>query len=397
VKNHLLQYLDSPIPTDTWRLEMKQFVSCFLTAAIACGMTLWFNTPYSANVANAQQRQQQPRLQTIAPLSEPNVYNAGGLTPEEAVSVYIYEKNNRSVANIMTRTPRQGFLARDEEGSGSGCVLDKAGHILTNYHVIEGAREIRVTLFDGETYEAERIGADPINDTAIIRIKAPADVLFPPQVGDSGNLKVGMKVFAIGNPFGYERTLSTGVISSLNRSLQVTDARSIKSIIQIDAAINPGNSGGPLFDSHGRLIGMNTAIATRTGQSAGIGFAIPINLVRRIVPQLIRNGRVVRADIGILRVYETTQGLLIKTLDPLGPAAKAGLKGPKLVEYRRGPFVIEGIDRTAADLIVGVDGNVSRTTEEFLSYIDGKQPGDEVLLSVVREGRTLKIPVVLGE
>lgn len=381
---------------------MKQFVSCLLTAVLAAGFTTWWNTASSASVAAAQVRQSAPPAFPRQSLpangsTVPAVYDRDGLTPEEAVSVYIYEKNNRSVANIMTRTPRGGFLAGDEEGSGSGCVLDTDGHILTNYHVIEGAREIQVTLFDGQTYAAERVGADPINDTAVIRIDAPERVLFPPKIGDSGKLKVGMKVFAIGNPFGYERTLSTGVISSLNRSLQVTQARSIKSIIQIDASINPGNSGGPLFDSHGRLIGMNTAIATRTGQSAGIGFAIPMNLVGRIVPQLIQNGRVTRADIGILRVYETPNGLLIKTLDPRGPAAAAGLKGPKRVEYRRGPFVLEGLDRTAADLIVGVDTQPTKTTEDFLSYIDSRKPGDEVLVKIVRDGRKLSVPVVLGE
>ncbi|MFK7817374.1 MAG: S1C family serine protease [Planctomycetaceae bacterium] len=382
---------------------MKQLATCIMAATFASGLTLWLNSPTSGNIAHARAFQQRQRTLNVpavqAPTALPDVYDENGLTPDEAVSVHIYEKNNRSVANIMTRTPRRGFLldGNDKEGSGSGCVLDKDGHILTNYHVIEGAREIRVTLYDGETYEARRVGADPINDTAVIRIDAPREVLFPPPLGDSRKLRVGMKVFAIGNPFGYERTLSTGVISSLNRSLQVTQARSIKSIIQIDAAINPGNSGGPLFDSHGRLIGMNTAIATRTGQSAGIGFAIPISLVQRIVPQLIEKGRVVRADIGITRVYETNKGLLIKTLDPRGPAARAGLKGPKLVEYRRGPFVIESLDRTAADLIVGVDGNETTTTEDFLSYIDSKNPGDEVLIRIVREGRALTVPVVLGE
>lgn len=378
-----------------------QLTACFTAAVAASVLTTSLTSPGVENTARAQATQPRLRVPAAPPARtpEPDVYNADGLAPDEAVSVYVYEKNNRSVVNIMTRTPRRGFMMQvdDEEGSGSGCVLDKTGHILTNYHVIEGAREIRVTLFDGETYEAERVGADPVNDTAVIRIAAPAESLYPPEFGDSRTLKVGMQVFAIGNPFGYERTLSTGVISSLNRSLQVTEARSIKSIIQIDAAINPGNSGGPLFDSHGRLIGMNTAIATRTGQSAGIGFSIPINLVRRIVPQLIRNGRVVRADIGIVRVYETTEGLLIKTLDPRGAAARAGLKGPKVVEYRRGPFVIEGLDRTAADMIVGVDGRDTKTTEDFLSYLDTKQPGDEVQLRIVRDGRTLTVPVQLGE
>lgn len=389
---------------------MKPLLTGMFSAVFATLLTLWLNTPAGPGAAHAQVPQLRGQVQARATDSKtwspaaarqallPDVYDRNGLTPEEAVGVFIYEQNNRSVANIMTKIRRQGlFTQRDDEGSGSGCVLDKTGHVLTNYHVIEGAREVSVTLFDGESYDAELVGADPINDTAVIRIKAPADVLFPCRIADSGNLRVGMKVFAIGNPFGYERTLSTGVVSSLNRSLQVTDARSIKSIIQIDASINPGNSGGPLFDSKGRLIGMNTAIASKTGQSAGIGFAIPTSLLTKIVPQLIKNGRIVRADIGIIRVYETSEGLLIKTLAPRGPAAKAGLLGPKVVEVRRGPFIIEGLDRTAADLIVGVDGKETRTTEDFLNYIDSKKPGDEVLVEVIREDRKLTIPVVLGQ
>lgn len=372
---------------------MKQLVTCVITGVLAALLTLAVNTPGPLGSAFAQTRPALPDAQALSP---PDVFDKNGLTPEEAVGVFVYEKNNRSVANIMTRTPPRGLFYDSEEGTGSGCVLDKKGHILTNYHVIEGAREIRVTLFNGETYEATRVGEDPINDTAVLRVDAPPAVLYPLTPGDSTNLKVGMNVYAIGNPFGYERTISRGIISSLNRSLRVTQTRSIKSIIQIDASINPGNSGGPLFDSHGRLIGMNTAIATRTGQSAGIGFAIPINLVRRIVPQLIENGRVLRAEIGILRVFETADGLLITALDPRGAAARAGLRGPKRVEYRRGPFVVEGLDRKAADLIVGVDGVETKTAEDLLSYLDSKKPGEEVLVNVIREGRRLAIPVVLG-
>ncbi len=377
---------------------MRQLTACFLTSLLASILTLYWNQPASQSSAAAQIRKEPGPTLPRAGVSPPAIYNSEGLTPDEAISVAVYEKNNRAVANIMTRTPRRGgFLMQgDEEGSGSGCVLDRRGHILTNYHVIEGAREIRVTLYNGQTYEARRVGEDPINDTAVVHIDAPADVLHPPEFGNSRSLRVGMRVFAIGNPFGYERTMSTGIISSLNRSLQITEARSIKSIIQIDASINPGNSGGPLFDSHGRLIGMNTAIATRTGQSAGIGFAIPISLVTRIVPQLIENGRVTRAEIGILRVYETSRGLLIKTLDPRGPAARAGLRGPRVVEYRRGPFVIEGIDRMAADLIVGVDELEVTTADEFLAYIETRKPGDEVIVVIIRDGRQMRIPVVLG-
>src|SRR5690606_38519378 len=163
------------------------------------------------------------------------------------------------------------------------------------------------------------------------------------------------RVFAIGNPFGLERTMTTGIISSLNRSLQIRGNRTVKSIIQIDAAVNPGNSGGPLLDTRGRLIGMNTAIPSRNGQSAGVGFAIPSNLITRVAPQLIRHGRVIRPEIGILRVYETDDGLLVARLTPGGPAERAGLRGPQITRSKRGPFVMERVDRSAGDLIIKVD------------------------------------------
>jgi S1-C subfamily serine protease len=321
------------------------------------------------------------------------------LTPDERVNVAVYESVNRAVVHITTRGVREsGFFLLEvpSEGSGSGSVLDKTGHILTNYHVIEGARNVSVTLFDGSSFEAKFVGADPINDVAVIKIEAPGASLHPVMLGDSRKLKVGMRVFAIGNPFGLERTLATGIISSLNRSLQVHENRTIKSIIQIDAAINPGNSGGPLLDTRGRLIGMNTAIATRTGQSAGVGFAIPVSLIARIVPQLIERGRVIRPEIGIAKVYETERGLLILRLVPGGPAERAGLKGPQVVTQRRGPFVIESIDRGAADLIVAADGQKVSTADGFLTYIESKQPGDKVVLTVVRQGAELKVSVVLG-
>ena len=275
--------------------------------------------------------------------NEPLIYDSNGLTPDEAASVYVYESNNRSVANIATRigSARVMFMDNPTEDAGSGFIIDQNGHILTNYHVIEDAQRIQVTLFDGESYEAEPIGVDPINDMAVIRINAPPELLYPVKFGDSSRLKVGMKVYAIGNPFGLERTMTTGIVSSLNRTLPVTRARSIKSVIQIDAAINPGNSGGPLFNSHGMLIGMNTAIASKTGQNSGIGFAIPVNLIRRVVPELIEHGRVIRPDSGILEVMRTESGLRILRLDPEGPAIKAGLRGPEIRRVKRGFVVFE--------------------------------------------------------
>lgn len=327
-----------------------------------------------------------------------------GLTPEERVNIAVYENVNRAVVNISTKGVKGTtfFLIEiPSEGEGSGSVIDTSGHILTNFHVVADAREIMVTLYDGKSYAAQLVGQDPSNDVAVIRIQAPVESLHPVIFGDSVNLKVGQRVFAIGNPFGLERTLTTGIISSLNRSLPSRNGRTIRSIIQIDAAINPGNSGGPLLDSRGRLIGMNTAIASRTGQNTGVGFAIPAGIIRRIVPQLIEKGRVVRPETGIVRVYQMDKGLLVATLAPDGPAERAGLRGPKVVQERRkqGPFVYESrsIDRSAADLIVAVDGVKVVTADEFLSAIEMHRPGEEVMITVIRQGKELRVPVRLAE
>ena len=326
-----------------------------------------------------------------------------GLTTEERVNIAVYDRVNRSVVNITTRVvqPDMFFMLEPpSEGAGSGSVLDREGHILTNYHVIEGAQEVRVTLSNGETYKAGLMGADPVYDMAVLRIEAPREVLFPIEFGDSSALKVGQKVFAIGNPFGLERTMTVGIISSLNRTLKSRTGRTMKSIIQIDAALNQGNSGGPLLDSRGRLIGMNTAIASRTGENTGVGFSIPVNNIGRVVPQLIENGRVIRPDIGITRVYQTEQGLVVAMLAPGGPAERAGLRGFRVIreQQRRGIFVYEEtrIDREYADLIVAVDGEPVRTADDLLSAIEKRKPGDQVAVTVIREGQQLNVGVVLG-
>jgi S1-C subfamily serine protease len=301
--------------------------------------------------------------------------------------------------HITTRSVRGEkffMLEVPTEGSGSGSVLDKAGHILTNNHVIDGARQVQVTLFDGESHEAKFVGADPINDVAVIRIEAPASSLHPVVFGDSRRLRVGMRVFALGNPFGLERTLTTGIISSLNRSLQIHESRTIRSIIQIDAAINPGSSGGPLLETHGRLIGMNTAIATKTGQSAGVGFALPVSIISRIVPQLIERGRVIRPEIGISKVYETERGLMIFKLVPGGAADRAGLRGSQFVSRRRGLFIVESVDHSVADIIVAVDDQKVSSADDFLSYIEAKDPGNTVTIKVLRQGKEVRVPVTLG-
>jgi S1-C subfamily serine protease len=321
------------------------------------------------------------------------------LSAEERINIAVYESVNRSVVHITTRGVRDTKLFLLEvptEGSGSGSVLDQAGHILTNNHVIEGARQVQVTLYDGESYEARYVGADPINDVAVIKIEAPATALNPVTFGDSRRLRVGMRVFTLGNPFGLERTLTTGIISSLNRALQLHESRTVRSIIQIDAAINPGSSGGPLLDTHGRLIGMNTAIATKTGQSAGVGFALPVSSIARIIPQLIERGHVIRPEIGISKVYETERGLLIFKMVPGGPAERAGLREVRAVSRRRGPFVVESIDHSAADLIIAVDDQKVASADDFLSLIEAKDPGNTVTLTIIRQGKELRVPVTLG-
>jgi len=330
---------------------------------------------------------------------------AQGLTAEERVNIAVYERVNRGVVNITTRTVRPDLFFLTEvvpaEGAGSGSVLDKQGHILTNHHVIVDAQRTQVTLFDGQSYEAELIGEDAVNDIAVLKIDADPDTLFPIPLGDSSGLRVGQKVYAVGNPFGLERTLTIGIVSSLNRTLPSHSGRTMKSIIQIDAALNRGNSGGPLIDSRAKLIGMNTAIASSTGQNTGIGFAIPVNTVGRVVPQLIENGRVVRPDMGIAKVYLTDRGLLIAVLVNGGPAEQAGLRGFRVVRQkrRRGPFITTDvyIDRSSADLIIAVDGQEVHTADDLLSIVEQKRPSDRVTVTVIREGRQAETVVVLGQ
>lgn len=322
------------------------------------------------------------------------------LLDDEKNNIKIYQEANKSVVNITTRGVHVDeffLLAVPTEGSGSGFVFDKSGHIVTNYHVVENAKELVVTLYNGQQYSARLVGVDPNNDLAVLKISIPPEKLFPVNIGSSLGLKVGQKVLAIGNPFGLERTLTTGVISSLGRSLRSESGRLIKGIIQTDAAINPGNSGGPLLNSRGLVIGVNTAIVSNVGQSSGVGFAIPVNTVKRIVKDLIAYGYVVRPSIGILQVYETGQGLLISQLEETSPAKKAGLRGPEIIVQRQGVFEYRAIDRSKADLITGIDGKDVKTFDELLEYIESKKPGTVVSIKVIRNGRRISVPVTLGK
>ncbi len=325
------------------------------------------------------------------------------LLPEERVSIAVYENCNRSVVHIATRSVAMESYRQisQREGSGSGAVLDATGLILTNQHVIDGAKEISVSLYNGLSYPAMLVGQDPDTDIAVLKIDAPADQLHPLNWGESQTLRVGQRIYAIGNPFGLERTMSTGMISSLNRQIPTQTQRTMRAIIQVDAALNHGNSGGPLLNTRGQLIGMTTAIMSSGGDSAGVGFAIPVSTLQRIVPQLVRNGRVIRPSIGITRVYENDSGLLIVSVATGGPADEAGLRGFSLVTktLRQGPYRYEqtSVDTSTADLIKAVDGVPVHTADELLTQIEKKKPGEPVALEVVRAGMVVQVQVVLGE
>ncbi len=321
------------------------------------------------------------------------------LDPEERNNVLVYATVNKSVVNITTESEGAGFFGDETStGTGSGFVIDKQGNLLTNFHVIQEAVAVRVTLFDGSTHPAKLVGQDASNDVAVLRIKASADKLFPVAFGDSSRVLVGQKIMALGNPFGLERTLTTGIVSSLERSLKAKNGRMIKGIIQTDAAINPGNSGGPLLNSRGQVIGMNTAIISQVGQSAGISFAVPINGITRILRPLIENGRVIRADLGITRVYATDDGLLVMALVDGGPAEQAGIQPAKIKHERLGlGFVRPFVDADSADLIVGIEHKRVRTVDELLTEVEKHQPGDVIRVTVIRDGQPTDIEVRLGQ
>jgi S1-C subfamily serine protease len=326
------------------------------------------------------------------------------LTPEEQTNVAIYEGVNPSVVNIDTHSveiDRIFGLQHESEGTGSGAILDREGHVITNYHVIDGADQIEITLAPNKSYPAVLIGGDKEQDIAVLKMDAPPEELAPITLGSSDHLRVGQRVYVLGNPFGWDDTLTTGIISSLNRDLPSrVPGRLMQSLIQTDAPMNPGNSGGPLLNTSGQMVGMCVAIATRTGQNAGIGFAIPIDRIKSIVPELIANGRLVRADIGITHVMETDNGLVIARLDPNGPASRAGLQGFRRVVQRRqqGPLVYETeqVDRSHADRILAVDGEAMKTGVRFRDKIWEYKPGDVVKLTILRDGQQQEVEVTLG-
>ena len=330
------------------------------------------------------------------------------LTSDEQVNIRIYKQASPAVANIITRTVEYDFFfnAVPVEGAGSGFVIDPKGYILTNYHVVADAEKIEVLLGDQHAqsrYSAKLVGADQRNDVALLKIDPKGAKLPVLPLGDSSTLQVGQKVLAIGNPFGFQSTLTTGVVSALGRTVQTGQNTFIEDAIQTDAAINRGNSGGPLLDSRGQVIGINSAIYSPTGTAAGVGFAIPINLAKRIAHDLITEGRVRRATLGaeVTPLFEdlanylkfpVKQGLLIERVVPGGPAARAGLRGGSSP-------VTDGLRRymTGGDLIVSVDGKPVATQLDLNLALNRKRPGDTVEVGIYRGQQKMEVRVALGE
>ncbi len=297
----------------------------------------------------------------------------GDLAAFEQSTVRLFEEASPSVVYIFTRNRGGG-------GAGSGLVWDSVGHVVTNFHVVRGSEGVSVRLDDGEAVQAAVIGTAPDYDLAVVRLRETRGSIRPIPIGTSGDLKVGQAVFAIGNPFGLSRTLTTGVISALNRSLPTSSDREVRGAIQTDAAINPGNSGGPLLDSAGRLIGVNTAIVSDTGTASGIGFAVPVDVVNRIVPRLIRDGAVPRPGIGIVVMGEETAarlgvaGLVISRVLPGSEAEKSGLRAADLKR------------RELGDIITRVNGVPVRSVPEFASELAQAGIGARVELTVIGRG-----------
>jgi S1-C subfamily serine protease len=315
----------------------------------------------------------------------------------EQATVELFRRSAPSVVYITSVALRRDFfsfsLRRIERGSGSGFVWDKKGHIVTNYHVIEGANAARVTLADQTTWDARLVGAAPEKDLAVLRVDAPSEKLVPLEVSDDEEVEVGQFVIAIGNPFGLDHTLTTGVVSALGREIDSRAQIPIRDVIQTDAAINPGNSGGPLIDSNGKLVGVNTAIFSPSGAYAGIGFAIPAATVRWVVGDLIKHGRIIRPGIGVdiarseLAHRMGIEGALILNVHPGGAAERAGLRATRRTQ--RGEIVL-------GDVIVGVGDERIRSAHDLLLALEPYRNGQKVTLKVWRDGREIEVVVRLS-
>ena len=333
-----------------------------------------------------------------------DVSAVGEITPSYSKKlslIEIFENSEEGVVRVNVQRTQEGSTPT---GVGSGFVFDKKGHVITNAHVVEGATKVVVTFLDGRSYNAEIIGVDAFTDIAVIKVNADLALLHPLSLGDSSNLQVGEPITAIGNPFGLSGSMTSGIVSQLGRLLPSGAGYSIPDVIQTDAAINPGNSGGPLLNMRGEIVGINTAIQSATGEFTGVGFAVPSQTVAKIVPSLIQNGEYKHPWIGIsgrdigpdlAKVLDLNDavGFLIVTVIPDSPASKAGLHGSENIEE------VDGVQYTiGGDIILSVDGVEVRKISDILIHLQrAKSVGDELILEILRDGRTSNFTVVLGE
>jgi len=325
----------------------------------------------------------------------------GSLPADERALIELFEQARDAVVFISTRAQVRDFWSRNvfsvPRGTGSGFLWDEAGHVVTNFHVVEGASEATIRMADGTDHRASLVGASPAHDLAVLRIGVDLRLPPPLPLGSSHDLRVGQRVYAIGNPFGLDWTLTSGIVSALDRSLDNGQGLPIQHLIQTDAAINPGNSGGPLLDSAGRLIGINTAIYSPSGASAGIGFAVPVDTVNRVVPQLIRHGRYLRPGLGIevdedlnrrLKALLKVKGVVVLRAAPGSAAAEAGLRGVTVTREGR---IVPG------DVIVAIDGRPVDSAGRLLARLDDYQVGDRIILRVERQGQVQEVAVTLRQ
>jgi putative serine protease PepD len=374
---------------------------------VIAALVLLFGTYW----AGARFGQRQPTSVEAVPLGAGSSRPAAAaqrdaaLTEDESINVRIYRQASPAVANVLTKATEYDFFMDPVpvEGAGSGFVIDPRGFILTNFHVVQEAQSIEVVLGDQSKYAAKFIGADQRNDVALVKIDPKGKKLVALPLGDSGTLQVGQKVLAIGNPFGFQSTLTTGVVSALGRTVQTSQTTFIDDAIQTDAAINRGNSGGPLINTHGEVIGINSAIFTPSGTTAGIGFAIPINTAKSIANDLITDGRVHRAFLGVETLpvggwlgealdLPVQEGLLVEVATRGGPAAAAGIRGGDRVAQAGMRKIHIG-----GDVIVALDGQKVASSLDVNVILNRKRPGDTVNVSVYRGGKKIDIPVKLGE
>ena len=332
-------------------------------------------------------------------------------TADEQQNISVYQQFNEAVVNITTQVMGMNWFFEpiaEDGGSGSGSIIDSRGYVITNVHVIEKAAKIYISLYDGSQYEGKVVGSDVESDIAVLKFDPPKGVVLKTiQFGDSEKLKVGQKVIAIGNPFGFERTLTTGIVSALGRPIKNSNNIIIRGMIQTDASINPGNSGGPLLDTAGNMIGINTMIYSSSGSNAGIGFAVPASTARRVVSDLLQYGKVRRGAIQASLVQmsraiadyarlDISYGILVSEVTSGGNAQKAGIKGgSQAVRYGNSrnarTFYIGG------DIIVGIDGVQVTTYSDYYSMLENKRPGDTVTVTIHRNGKNYDCKVVLAE